>query len=200
MPDAITPAQVSALRSRTGVGIMDCKRALEEAGGNVDKAADLLRERGIARAAARAERVTAEGAVGSYIHLGGRIGVLLELNCETDFVARTPEFLELVKDLAMQVAAAHPTYVDAGSVPEAVLEHEREVLTNFTRSEGKPEASLLKIVEGRLKTFFKEQCLLQQEYIKDPKLTVADRIRQTQAKVGENIVVKRFSRFEVGEK
>lgn len=197
---ATVPATlVRELREKTGVGFMECKAALAEADGNMDRAITLLREKGLASASKKMGRAASEGLVISYIHGGGKIGVLLELNCETDFVAKTGEFALLGKDLAMQVAAANATYVRREEVPEAVLEKERAILRTQARSIGKPEAVTERIVQGRLEKFFSEFCLLEQPFIKDPNVKIEDRIKEVIAKVGENVVVRRFSRYQVGE-
>jgi elongation factor Ts len=190
---------VKDLRERTGAGMMDCKKALTETGGDMEKAIDFLREKGLAAAAKRAGRIAAEGVVEAYIHGGGRIGVLLELNCETDFVAKTDEFRALAKDLAMQVAAANPSYVRREEVPAEVISREREVLRAQAMNEGKPAHIAEKMVEGRLEKFFKENCLMEQAFIKDPDTTVTQLITAKIAKIGENISVRRFVRFQLGE-
>ena len=190
---------VKELRERTGAGMMDCKKALAEAGGDIDKAVNLLREKGLAAAAKKAGRVAAEGVVGSYIHGDGRIGVLVEVNCETDFVAKTDEFKELVKDIAMQIAAAKPEYVRREDVPESVIEREKEILKAQALNEGKPEHIVEKMVQGRIEKYYKEICLLDQPFIKNPDITVQQLVNEKIAKIGENIVVRRFVRFELGE-
>jgi len=190
---------VKELRERTGAGMMDCKKALEATGGDIEKAIDELRTKGLAKAAKKAGRVASEGTVISYIHGGGRIGVLVEVNCETDFVAKTDQFKQLAHDIAMQVAAANPSYVTREEVPQAVLDHEKEVLRAQALEEGKPEKVIDKMVEGRLEKFFKENCLLEQPYIKDPDKTVQQVVLEAISKLGENINVRRFARFEVGE-
>ncbi len=195
----ITAEMVKDLRERTGAGMMDCKKALTETGGDMEKAIDFLREKGLAAAAKRAGRIAAEGVVEAYIHGGGRIGVLLELNCETDFVAKTDEFRALAKDLAMQVAAANPSYVRREEVPAEVISREREVLRAQAMNEGKPAHIAEKMVEGRLEKFFKENCLMEQAFIKDPDTTVTQLITAKIAKIGENISVRRFVRFQLGE-
>jgi elongation factor Ts len=196
---AFTAQDVAALREKTGAGMMDCKRALQDAGGNVDDAVKILREKGIASAAKREARAASEGVVGSYIHLGGKIGVLVELNCETDFVARNEEFQGLARELAMQVAFSNPTYLRPEDIPEDVLAREREIAENLARNEGRPEAALPKIVEGRVKKFAEENALLTQGYMRDPKRKVGDIVQDVRAKLGENIMVRRFVRFRVGE-
>jgi len=195
----ITAEMVKDLRERTGAGMMDCKKALTETGGDMEKAIDFLREKGLAAAAKRAGRIAAEGVVEAYIHGGGRIGVLLELNCETDFVAKTDEFRALAKDLAMQVAAANPSYVRREEVPAEVISREREVLRAQAMNEGKPAHIAEKMVEGRLEKFFKENCLMEQAFIKDPDPTVTQLLTAKIAKIGENISVRRFVRFQLGE-
>lgn len=195
----ITAAMVKELRERTGAGMMDCKNALATTDGDMEKAIDELRTRGLAKAAKKAGRIASEGIVMSYIHGGGRIGVLVEVNSETDFVAKTEQFQELVHNIAMQVAAANPTYVVREEVPESEINHEKEVLKAQALEEGKPEKVIEKMVEGRIEKFFKEQCLMEQPYIKDPDKSVKDLIHETIAKIGENISVRRFARYEVGE-
>ena len=190
---------VKELRERTGAGMMDCKKALAEAGGDIDKAVNLLREKGLAAAAKKAGRVAAEGVVSSYIHGDGRIGVLVEVNCETDFVAKTDEFKELVKDIAMQIAAAKPEYVRREDVPESVIEKEKEILKAQALNEGKPERIVEKMVQGRIEKHYKEICLLDQPFIKNSDITVQQLVNEKIAKIGENIVVRRFVRFELGE-
>jgi len=195
----ITAEMVKDLRERTGAGMMDCKKALTETGGDMAQAIDFLREKGLAAAAKRAGRIAAEGVVEAYIHGGGRIGVLLELNCETDFVAKTDEFRALAKDLAMQVAAANPSYVRREEVPAEVISREREVLRAQAMNEGKPAHIAEKMVDGRLEKVFKENCLMEQAFIKDPDPTVTQLITAKIAKIGENISVRRFVRFQLGE-
>jgi elongation factor Ts len=190
---------VKALREKTGAGMMDCKRALQETGGDMDKATEYLREKGLAAAAKRAGRTAAEGLVEAYIHLGGKLGVLVEVNCETDFVARTPEFREFVRDIAMQVAAANPQYLAKEDVPAAVLDKEREILRVQALNEGKPEKVVDRIVEGRLEKFYSENCLLEQPFIKDPDRKVHELLTEKIARIGENIVIRRFVRFQLGE-
>ncbi len=187
------------LRQRTGAGIMDCKKALEDAEGNLEKAIDHLRKKGLAKAAKKLGRVAKEGVVGSYIHAGGRIGVLVEVNCETDFVARTAEFQDLVKDTAMQVAAANPLYLDRNTVPVEALEKERQILRAQAAESGKPEKVIDRIVEGRIDKFFSEVCLLDQPFIRDPAMTVQDLLNAAISRIGENITVRRFVRYQLGE-
>ena len=195
----VTPQLVKELRERTGAGMMDCKRALVETEGDVEKAIELLRKQGMATAAKKAGRVAAEGVVGSYIHAGGRIGVLLEVNCETDFVARTDDFQGLVKDLAMHIAAADPRFVSRDEVTEGVLEKERAIYRDQAVESGKPENVVDRIVEGKIEKFFSEAVLMEQAFIKNPDVTVQEMITEVIAKLGENIQVRRFSRFKVGE-
>jgi len=195
----VSAAQVRELRDKTGAGMMDCKRALAETGGNPDKAVVYLREKGLAAAAKRATRAATEGLVGSYIHAGGKIGVLVEINCETDFVARTPQFQSLVKDLTMQVAAANPRYVGREEVPQAVLDGERSIYRAQASASGKPAPVVEKIVDGKLDKFFADVCLVEQPFIKDPQRTVGQLVREAIAQLGENIVVRRFARFQLGE-
>ncbi|MDD3719193.1 MAG: translation elongation factor Ts [Actinomycetota bacterium] len=195
----INATQVKELRQTTGAGIMDCKQALQEAAGDVEKAMRILREKGLAGAQKKAGRTAADGIVDSYIHLNNRIGVLLEVNCETDFVARNEDFRAMVHDVAMHVAASKPLYVSPEDVPEAVLAEEREINRSRALKEGKPEKVVDKIVDGRMKKYFEEICLLEQPFVKDPDITVGELVKRTIAVVGENIVVRRFARFQVGE-
>ncbi len=196
---AISAKLVKELRDKTGAGMMDCKKALTETNGDMDKAVEYLREKGIAKAAKKADRIAAEGVVESYIHAGGRIGVLVEVNCETDFVAKTDEFKAFVRDVAMQIAAMNPKYVRSEEIPESEVEKERQLLRQQALEEGKPEKIVDKMVEGRLKKHFKEICLLDQAYVKDPDKTVDQMVKEMIAKIGENINVRRFVRFEMGE-
>ena len=189
---------VKGLREKTGAGIMDCKRALQATGGDVGKAVDWLREKGLARAAQKAGRAASEGVVTSYVHGGGRVGVLIELNCETDFVARTAEFAALAHDLAMQVAASGPRWVCVEDVPAELVQHERDVLARQAAAEGKPPRVVEQMVEGRLRKFYAENCLLAQAYIKDSDRTVESVVKEAIARLGENIVPRRFARFELG--
>lgn len=195
----ITAQMVKQLRDRTGAGILECKKALQETGGNMDEAVVVLRKWGLASAAKKASRSTKQGLIGSYIHAGSQIGVLVEVNCETDFVARTDEFRELVHDIAMQVAAADPKYIRREDVPAEVVEKEREIQRARVLAEGKPPQVADKIVEGRLAKFFEEVCLYDQPFIKDNTITVGDLIKTKIAKIGENITVSRFVRFKVGD-
>lgn len=196
---AVTAAMVKDLREKTGAGVMDCKEALKEVGGDVEKAIDYLRKKGLAATSKKAGRSATEGVVGSYIHAGGKIGVLIEVNCETDFVAKTPDFVQLVKDLAMQVAAVNPLYINRDDVPEEVLEREKEIYASQARETGKPEKVIERIVSGKLEKFFSEVCLLEQPFVKDSEIRVDKLIAQIIAKVGENIVIRRFARYQVGE-
>jgi elongation factor Ts len=194
----ISAKDVKTLRDRTAAGMMDCKRALEETEGDMEAAIDLLRSRGAAKAAKRADKAANEGTIGSYVHFGGRIAVIVELNCETDFVANTDDFQQLAKDIAMHVAAANPLAVSAEEIPEDVVERERQVYLEQVRNEGKPEAIQEKIVDGKMRKFFEETTLLKQPFVKDPDRTVEQLITDTAAKTGEKINVARFARFEVG--
>lgn len=195
----ITSAMVKELRDKTGVGIMDCKEALTASNGAMEEAIDYLRKKGVQTAAKRDARSTREGVVGSYIHGGGRLGVLVEVNCETDFVARTDEFQELVRDIAMQVAASNPRYVSQQEIPEEDLTKERHIFEEQAKVAGRPEHVIPNIVAGRLEKFYQEVCLLNQPFVKNPDITVADLIKEKIAKVGENITVSRFIRFVLGE-
>ena len=197
----VTAAAVKQLREKTGAGMMECKNALVEAQGIEERAIDILRKRGLASAKKREGRIAGEGIVGAYIHMGGKVGVLIEVNCETDFVARTEAFQELVKDLGMQVAAANPAYVAREDVPGEVVEKEREIYRSQLADQKKPAQVLDKIIEGKLEKFYTEQCLLEQPFIKDAsgKTKVRDLVDGVNAKTGERIVIKRFARFQVGE-
>ncbi|MDD2573170.1 MAG: translation elongation factor Ts [Bacillota bacterium] len=195
----VTAAMVKELRERTGAGMMDCKKALEKTNGDIEKAIDLLREKGLAAAAKKVGRITAEGIVDSYIHMGGRIGVLIEVNCETDFVAKTDDFKAFVKNMAMQVAASKPLYVCREEVSASTIEKEKQILTQQALNEGKPEHIVNKMVEGRIKKYYEEVCLLEQPYIRDPEVSVQQVLTETVAKIGENISIRRFARYEMGE-
>lgn len=195
---AITAALVKELREKTGAGMMDCKKALSETNGDMDKAVDFLREKGLASVAKKSSRIASEGIVESYIH-GGRIGVLVEVNSETDFVAKNEEFQNFVKDIAMQIAAVAPKYVSREDVPAEEVEHEKNILTEQARGENKPEHIIEKMVEGRLEKFYEEICLLDQDFIKDSDKKIRDILNDLIAKIGENIKIRRFVRFEVGE-
>lgn len=196
---SISANQVKELREKTGAGMMDCKKALTEADGDMDKAIEVLRERGLAAAAKKSGRVAAEGIVESYIHMGGKIGVLLEVNCETDFVAKTEEFRGFVKDIAMHIAASRPQYVRREEVPEEEVEKEKAILRQLTLNEGKPEKIVDKIVEGRIDKFFKDICLLEQSFVKNPDQTIQELVNEKISKIGENITVRRFALFVMGE-
>src|SRR5215475_6612809 len=196
---SVSMAQVKELRERTGAGVVDCQKALTESGGNIEKAIVLLREKGLAAAAKKAGRAAAQGTVGAYIHGGGKIGVLVEVNCETDFVARTEEFQRLVKDIAMQIAAANPRYVRREEVSAEEKERERAIYRPQTAQSGKPAAVIERIVEGKLEKFYSEACLLEQPFIRDPSKTVEQLVKDAVSRTGENIVVRRFSRFQIGE-
>ncbi|MEO8277502.1 MAG: translation elongation factor Ts [Thermoanaerobaculia bacterium] len=195
----ITAQMVKELRERTGAGMMDCKNALSETGGDFEQAVDALRKKGLAAAAKRSGRVAAEGAVGSYIHAGGKIGVLLEINCETDFVARTDEFQELVRDVAMHIAAAEPRYVERAEVTSDILDRERAIYREQALESGKPANLVDKIVEGKMEKFYAEAVLLEQPFVKDTDTTVGQLITAKVAKIGEHIKVRRFVRFKLGE-
>ena len=195
----ISAEQVKELRELTGAGMMECKKVLEEVDGNKEKAIELLRERGVVKAAKKAGRIAAEGLVESYIHGDGRIGVLVEVNIETDFAAKNPEFREFVKDVAMQIAATKPEYVRREDVPAEVIEKEKEVMKAQAMNEGKPEAVAEKIVAGKIDKFFADVCLLEQDFIKDPEKTVQQVLTEKISNIGENITIRRFVRFERGE-
>jgi elongation factor Ts len=195
----ITADMVKDLRERTGIGMMECKSALAEANGDIEKAIEILRKKGHARAQAKASREASQGVVGSYIHMNGRIGVLVEVNCESDFVARNSEFQELVKEIAMQIAAANPRYISSTEIPADVLQAEKEIVRAQLGDMKKPPEIMEKILQGKLGKFFEEVCLLDQPYIREDKLKVRDLITQLVAKVGENIKVGRFTRYEIGQ-
>jgi elongation factor Ts len=195
----ITSAMVKELREKTGAGVMDCKEALTASDGSMEGAIDYLRKKGLQAASKRSARSTREGAVGSYIHGGGRLGVLVEVNCETDFVARTDEFQGLVRDIAMQVAASNPRYVSRQDVPEEEVAKERHILEEQAKAAGRPQQVIPKIVAGRLEKYYQDVCLLDQPFVKNLDITVGDLIKEKIAKVGENITVSRFVRFVLGE-
>jgi len=195
----ITAEMVKQLRESTGAGMMDCKKALTDANGDMTKAVELLRERGVAKAVKKAGRVAAEGIVDAYIHGDGRIGVLVEVNTETDFAAKNEDFKAFVKDVAMQIAAARPEYVRREEVPAEIVEKEKEILRAQALNEGKPEKIVDKMVEGRIEKFYKEVCLLEQPFIKDPDKTIQEILTEKIATIGENITIRRFARFEKGE-
>jgi elongation factor Ts len=195
----IDASAVKNLRQKTGAGIMDCKRALKEAQGNVDKAIEFLRKKGLAKAAKRTGRSAHEGLVESYIHPGGRIGVLVEVNCETDFVARTQEFKDFVRDISMHIAAANPQYLTREDVPEEVIQKERDILRMQALEMGKPEKVVDRIAEGRMEKFFSEVCLLEQAYVKDLDVTVGELLNSLMGKIGERISIRQFTRYQLGE-
>ena len=195
----ITASDVKVLREKTGAGMMDCKNALTQANGDMEEAVKILREKGLASAAKKAGRIAAEGVVDSYIHMGGKIGVLVEVNCETDFVAKTPVFRQLVKDIAMQIAATNPLYLEPADVPEDVLEKEKEILRVQALNEGKPEKIIDKMVEGRIQKYYKEFCLMEQAFVKDPDKSIKVLVNEKIAEIGEKISIRRFARYEMGE-
>lgn len=195
----INAALVKTLREKTGAGMMDCKQALTECNGDIENATDFLRKKGLATAAKRAGRAMSEGVVQSYIHLGGKLGVMVEVNCETDFVAKNEDFQEFARNLAMHIAAINPVGIREEDVPEDVVRREREIYRAQALELGKPENMVEKIVDGKIQKFYKENCLLNQAYVRDPNLTIADLLNEMIAKIGENIVIKRFVRYQVGE-
>lgn len=195
----ISAEMVKELRQATGSGIMDCKKVLAEAQGDIDKAIELLRKKGLAKAAKRAGRSTSEGVVYSYIHTGAKLGVLVEVNCESDFVAKTDDFQEFAKNIAMHIAAANPAGLNPEDVDPVVIEKEREIYKALMLKEGKPEKMIDKIVDGKIEKFYKDVCLMSQSYVKDPQLTINDLLKETIAKIGENIQIRRFARFHIGE-
>ena len=195
----VSAGVVKELRERTGAGMMDCKKALAESGGDVQKAVDYLRQKGLAGAAKKADRMATDGAVGAYVHPGGKIGVLVEINCETDFVARTTEFQALLKDIAMQVAAANPRVIRREEVSAAEVETERAIYRQQALDTGKPENVIDKIVEGKIERFYSEVCLLEQSFIKDPDKNISNVINDAVARLGENIQIRRFARYHLGE-
>ncbi len=194
----ISAAMVKELREATGSGIMDCKRVLAEADGNMEKAFELLRKKGLAKAAKRAGRSTSEGIVYSYIHTGAKLGVLVEVNCESDFVAKTDDFIEFAKNIAMHIAAANPAGLTPDDVDQSVVEKEREIFRAQMLEEGKPENIIDKIVDGKVEKFYKEVCLMSQQYVKDPQKTIEEFLKETIGKIGENIQIRRFARFQIG--
>jgi elongation factor Ts len=196
---AITTEQIKELREATGVGILDCRKALESADGDFQKAVDYLREKGLAKAAKRSDREASEGVLELYSHGNGRVGVMVEVNCETDFVGRSESFRKFAHEVALQVAAAAPRYIKAEDVPADVLEHEREIARARARDEGKPESIIERIVDGRIEKFYDEVCLLRQPYIRDEQATIEKLLHQQIAAIGENIIIRRFVRWEVGE-
>ena len=195
----INAKMVKELRDRTGCGMMDCKRTLVETEGNMDKAIENLRKKGLAKAAKRSGRDTSEGVVYSYIHAGSKLGVLIEVNCESDFVAKTDDFIEFAKNVAMHIAASNPLGISEEDISSELIEKEREVYKALAIKEGKPENIIDKIVDGKVQKYYKDVCLLSQPYIKDPQLTIADLLNETVAKIGENIQIGRFARFQIGE-
>lgn len=199
MVTQVSAKQVSELRARTGAGLMDCKRALQETGGEMEKAVDLLRQKGIAKAEKRIGRIAREGIVCSYVHFNAKVGVLLELNCETDFVARTDDFKALAKDVALHIASANPMAVTADQVPEELVARERSIIEKQVAESGKPEAVRAKIVEGKLRKFYQERVLMDQQFVKDDKRSVGQLVSDVSGKVGENLVLRRFVRYELGE-
>jgi len=199
MSSQITAEQVKLLREKTGAAMMECKKALAESAGNIDKAIEYLRKRGAATAEKRQDRVTNQGLVEAYIHAGGRIGAMVEINCETDFVAKTDDFKTLAKDIAMQVAAMPPRYISREEVPKELIEKELEIYREMAKNEGKPDAVIQRIAEGKLEKFFQEVCLLEQIFIKDAGKTIRDLIIEMTAKTGEKISIRRFQRFHLGE-
>ena len=196
---ASTSVLVKELRAKTGAGILDCQKALQENENDIEKAIDHLRQKGLAAAQKKAGRETKEGLISAYIHAGGKIGVLLEVNCETDFVARNEEFQAFVKDLALQVAAASPSYVRREDVPQETLEREKSIYLGQVKDMGKPEAAWEKIIQGKLEKFYQEQCLIEQAFIKDQSITIKELVSQKVAKIGENISINRFTRYQLGQ-
>ncbi|GGN90304.1 translation elongation factor Ts [Saccharibacillus kuerlensis] len=196
---AVNASAVKELRERTGAGMLDCKKALEETNGDIAKAVDVLREKGLSAAANKAGRAATEGTVESYIHAGGRIGVLVEINCETDFVGKTDQFKNFARDIAMHIAAANPLYVRREEVPADVIEKEKEILKAQALNEGKPEKIVEKMVEGRVNKYYEEYCLLEQSFVKDPDKTISQLLNEKISTIGENISIRRFARFELGE-
>jgi elongation factor Ts len=195
----VKPSTVKELREKTGAGVMDCKKALAESNGDLEKATAWLHENGIMQAAKRADRKASEGSVGSYVHAGGKLGVLVEVNCESDFVAKTDDFQNLVKEIAMQVAAANPRVVRREDLPPEIAEQERQIYAQQAQASGKPEAVIVKIVEGKMEKFLKDICLLEQSYVRDPNRTINDLVLEFGAKLKEKIDVRRFVRFQLGE-
>ncbi|MEA3435914.1 MAG: translation elongation factor Ts [Thermodesulfobacteriota bacterium] len=195
----ISAEMVKQLREKTGAGIMDCKQALSECDLDIDKAVDFLRKKGLATAAKRAGRAMTEGMIQSYIHMGGKLGVMVEIGCETDFVAKNEDFKEFAKNIAMHITAANPLGIKVEDVPEDLINKEREIYRAQALEMGKPENMIDKIAEGKLNKFIKESCLLNQAYVRDPKITIADLLNELIAKIGENITIKRFARFQIGE-
>ena len=199
MEVTITAQQVKELREATNAGVLECRKALQAAGGDFDKAVALLREKGLAAAAKKAGREAKDGIIELYSHGGGRVGVMVEVNCETDFVARTEQFRKFAHDLALHIAASSPLYLDVADVPAEVLENERSIARNRALQEGKPEKILDKIVDGRVEKFYQEACLMRQPFVKDESVTISDLLKQTISAIGENIIIRRFSRWQLGE-
>ena len=195
----ISAATVKELRDKTGAGMMDCKEALKQSDGDVSKAVDFLRKKGLATSAKRAGRAMSEGTIQTYIHTGGKLGVMVEVNCETDFVAKNEDFIAFARNIAMHIAATNPVSISQQDVPQAIVEKEMEIYRDQIRAMGKPEQMVEKIAEGKLNKFYKENCLLSQSYVRDPNVTIADILNEQIAKIGENITIKRFVRFQVGE-
>lgn len=195
----ITSAMVKELRVKTGTGMMDCKEALMASDGDFEKAIDYLRKKGLSAATKRSSKAAKDGTVASYIHMGGRIGVMVEINCETDFVAKTEDFQAMAKDIAMHIAASNPSYVKSDEIPQEVVEREKEIYRSQLREEKKPEKIWDKIIEGKLKKYYEEVCLLEQKFIKDTDITVGTLLSNVIAKTGENVVIRRFARFQLGE-
>lgn len=195
----VSAASVKELREKTGAGYIDCKKALEETNGDIEKAIDFLRQKGLSAAAKKAGRIASEGVVGAYIHGGGKIGVLIEVNCETDFVAKNEDFLNFVKDVAMHIAAVNPYCVERKELPHEALDRERAVVKAQALESGKPEKVIEKIVEGRMEKFYAESCLMEQSFVKNPDITISDYLNQTVAKIGEKISIRRFTRYQMGE-
>lgn len=196
----ITSKEVQQLREKTGCGMMDCKKALMENKGDMEKSVEFLRKKGLASIAKRAGRTAAQGIVDSYVHTGGKIGVLVEVNCETDFVAKNIEFQSFIKDIAMQIAAQNPLYIKKEDVPDSLVQNEKNLLLEQAKEEKKPEKAMEKIIEGRIKKFYEEVCLLEQPFIKEPKKKISTLLTDITAKIGENIVIRRFTRYQLGEK
>ncbi len=195
----ISASLVKELREKTGVGMMDCKKALKETGGDITQAVEYLRKKGIATAEKRGGRATSEGQVQAYIHAGGKIGVLVEVNCETDFSGKTDDFGQFVKDVAMQIAATNPIAIDRDGIPSDILEKEKEIYATQAKDSGKPENIIDKIVEGKMKKFYAEAVLMEQAFVKNPDITITDHLNELMAKTGENIVIRRFARYQLGE-
>ena len=195
----ISASMVKELRVKTGTGMMDCKEALTESDGDFEKAIEYLRKKGMSAAAKRSSKAAKDGAVASYIHMGGKIGVMVEINCETDFVAKTKDFQTLAKDIAMHIAAANPLYLNPENIPENILEKEKEIYRSQVLAEGKPEKIVDRIIEGKLKKYYEDACLLEQKFVKDTDISVGTLVKNMIAKTGENIIVRRFARFQLGE-